>query len=78
MLEGNPLSFLEVKTLLDGVTVRGRKVADREQVLNLARSSRRLLAMVKTGQFSLSKSVFTELNGLIARNEALEWGVVNK
>jgi len=27
------------------------------------------------GQFSLSKPVFTELNGIVARNEPLEWGV---
>lgn len=75
VLEGNPFTFPEVKTLLDGVTVGGRKISDQEQVLNLAESSRRLLAMVKNGQFALSKPVFTELNGIVARKEALEWGV---
>jgi hypothetical protein len=44
VLEGNPLSFAEVKTLLDGVTVGGRRVSDQEQVLNLAESSKHLLA----------------------------------
>ena len=75
VLEGNPFTFPEVKTLLDGVTIGGRKVSDQEQVLNLAESSKCLLAMVKNGQFSLSKPVFTELNGIVARREALEWGV---
>jgi len=75
VLEGNPFTFPEVKTLLDGITVGGRRISDQEQILNLAESSRRLLAMVKSGQFSLSKPVFTELNGIVARNEALEWGV---
>lgn len=75
VLEGNPFTFPEVKTLLDGVTVGGRKISDQEQILNLAASSRRLLAMVKSGQFSLSKSVFVELNGIVARQEALEWGM---
>lgn len=75
VLEGNPFTFPEVKTLLDGVTIGGRKVSDQEQILNLAESSKRLLAMVKSGQFSLSKPVFTELNGIVVRNEALEWGV---
>ncbi len=74
VLEGNPFTFLEVKTLLDGVTIGGRKIFDQEQVLNLAESSKRLLAMVKGGQFSLAKSVFIELNGIVARKEALEWG----
>lgn len=75
VLEGNPFTFPEVKTLLDGITVGGRKISDQEQILNLAESSKRLLAMVKNHQFSLSKPIFTELNGVIARNEALEWGV---
>ena len=75
VLEGNPFTFPEVKTLLDGITIGGRKISDQEQILNLAEGSRRLLAMVKSGQFSLSKPVFTELNAIVVRNEALEWGV---
>ena len=75
VLEGNPFTFPEVKTLLDGVTVGGRKLSDQEQILNLAESSKRLLVMVKNGEFSLSKRVFTELNGIVVRKEALEWGV---
>ena len=75
VLEGNPFTFPEVKTLLDGITVGGRRISDQEQILNLAEGSRRLLAMVKSGQFLLSKPVFTELNGVVVRNEALEWGI---
>jgi len=75
VLEGNPFTFTEVKTLLDGVTIGGRKISDQEQILNLAEGSKRLLAMVKSGRFSLSKPVFAELNGIVARKEALEWGV---
>ncbi|SMB21820.1 Filamentation induced by cAMP protein Fic [Sterolibacterium denitrificans] len=75
VLEGNPVTFPEVKTLLDGITIGGRRISDQEQILNLAESARRLLAMVKTNQFSLRKQTFTELNGIVARNEALEWGV---
>lgn len=75
VLEGNPYTFLEVKTLLDGVTVGGRKLFDQEQILNLAASSRHLLSLVKAGRFGLNKTIFTELHGIVARNEALEWGV---
>ena len=74
-LEGNPFTFPEVKTLLDGVTVGGHKISDQDQILNLAQSSKRLLTLVKSRQFSLSKEVFTELHGLVAFKEALEWGV---
>lgn len=73
-LEGNPFTFVEVKTLLDGVTVGGRKVADAEQILNLADSSHRLIQLVKTREFALDKAVFCDLHAIVARNEALEWG----
>jgi len=56
VLEGNPFTFPEVKTLLDGVTVGGRKISDEQQVLNLAESSKRLLATVRDGRFSLTKT----------------------
>lgn len=74
VLEGNPFTFPEVKTLLDGVTVGGRKISDQEQVLNLAESARHLLTLVKTRQFCVDKATFTGLHALVARNEALEWG----
>ena len=50
VLEGNPFTFPEVKTLLDGVTIGGRKISDQEQVLNLATSSKHLLSLVKAGK----------------------------
>lgn len=74
VLEGNPFTFPEVKTLLDGVTVGGRKISDQEQILNLAEGAKHLLALVKSGSFTLDKVTFTDLHGLVARNEALEWG----
>lgn len=74
-LENNPYTYVEVKTLLDGVTVGGHKVSDTEQVLNLADSSRKLIDLVQAGKFDLDKKTFTLLHSIIARNEALEWGV---
>ncbi len=74
VLEGNPFTFPEVKTLLEGVTIGGRKISDQEQVLNLAESAKHLLALVKARKFSLDKATFTELHALVARREALEWG----
>ena len=74
VLEGNPFTFPEVKTLLEGVTVGGRKLSDQEQILNLAESSRHLMKLVRTREFKLDKATFTSLHSLVARNEALEWG----
>jgi hypothetical protein len=74
VLEGNPFTFPEVKTLLEGVTVGGRKLSDQEQILNLAESSKHLLDLVKKREFKLDRATFCSLNALVARGEALEWG----
>jgi Fic family protein len=74
VLEGNPFTFPEVKTLLDGISVGGRRLSDQEQILNLARGAGKLLGLVKAGTFSVDKPTFCGLNAIVARNEALEWG----
>jgi Fic family protein len=74
VLEGNPFTYPEVQTLLDGITVGGRKISDEQQVLNLAEAANELLQLVKTGEFRLAKEVSDRLQYLIARDEALESG----
>ena len=74
-LENNPFTFVEVQTLLDGVTVGGHKLSDAEQVTNLADSSKKLVELVKAERFDLDKPTITLLHSIVARNEALEWGV---
>ena len=75
-LEGNPFTFPEVKTLMDGITVGGRRIEDAEQVLNQARSWRELIARVESGTFRLDRTTFQGLHAHVAREEALEWGVL--
>ncbi len=74
VLEGNPFTFPEVKTVLEGITVGGRKLSDQEQIINLYDSAKRLLQLVQEQTFALEKGIFCELNGIVARKEALEWG----
>ncbi|MDA8389136.1 MAG: cell filamentation protein Fic [Gammaproteobacteria bacterium] len=74
VLESNPFTYSEVQTLMEGVTIGGRRISDQTQILNLARSARRLLTLVRTGQFAITKPIFTELHALAARHDALEWG----
>ena len=74
MLEGNPFTFPQVQTVMEGVTVGGHKLSDQEQILNLADSSKLLLDMVRTRTFSLNKTIFCKFQGIIARDETLEWG----
>ena len=75
VLEGNPITYPEVQTLLSGITVGGRKISDQDQILNLAKATKALLSMVKRGEFALSKATFIDLHKLVAHEEALERGV---
>ncbi len=73
-LEGNTFTLPEVKTLLEGVTVGGKKLADEQQVIALSQAYNRLDEMVGAGWFELSKEVSDELHRLVARHEAIETG----
>jgi Fic family protein len=73
-LEGNNFTLPEVKTLLEGVTVGGKRLDDARQVLALSDAYNRLDEMVGAGEFSLTKPVSDELHGLLARHEAIESG----
>ena len=73
-LEGNNFTLPEVRTLLEGVTVGGKKLEDEQQIIALSEAYNRLDELVKAGQFSLSKDVSDELNRLVAVHEAIEAG----
>lgn len=74
VLEGNPFTFPEVMTLIDGVTVGGHRLSDERQVLNLVESARRLLTMVSAGGFVLGKASSDSLHAIIGREEAFDAG----
>lgn len=74
VVEGTPLTFPEVMTLLDGVTVGGRKIADQAQILNLIVASRRLLSLVRGRRFALDKATAMAIHALFAPTEAPESG----
>lgn len=73
-LEGNNFTLPEVRTLLDGVTVGGKKLEDEQQIIALSEAYNRLDELVGHALFSLSKTVSDELNALTARHEAIESG----
>ena len=73
-LEGNPYTFPEVKTLLDGVTVSGHKLSDEKQILNQALSWKWLLKKVKDQSFRVDKGTFCELHDIAAEEDELTWG----
>ncbi|MGF1645965.1 MAG: cell filamentation protein Fic [Kineosporiaceae bacterium] len=74
VLEGNPFTFPDVQTLMDGVTVGGHRLSDERQVLNLVESARELLRLVKEGRFVLDKAMSDHLHAVIAGDEAFDAG----
>lgn len=70
-LENNPLTFPEVKTLIDGITTGGHKISDVEQVLNIKNAWLSLLELIKTDSFFPSLKNFNLINDIIAKDEAI-------
>lgn len=73
-LEGNPFTFPQVQTLMDGITVGGHKVSDEKQVQGLIDSSRLLIRLVEDHQFQLNETVSRQLHWALAKDEALDAG----
>ena len=73
-LEGIHFTLPEIQTLLDGVTVGGRKLADQQVVLNQARAWRTLFSLIDKNRFEITSESVCSLHAVAARDEALEWG----
>ena len=73
-MEGNPFTFPEIQTLIDGVTVGGHSLTDQNQVLRIKDGWDSLITKVEKGDFKLNKETATELNSIIAKGEALSVG----
>ena len=73
-LEGNNFTLPEVRTLLEGVTVGGKKLEDEQQIIALSEAYNRLDELVGGGVFAIRKDVSDEMNALVGRHEALDAG----
>lgn len=73
-LEGNTITLPEVQTLLDGVTIAGKRIEETEQVLALAEAYKLMVDMVAAGEFRLDKSTSDRLHSTVARHEPIEAG----
>ncbi len=73
-LEGINFTLPEIQTLLNGVTIGGRKITDQQIALNQAEAWRTLFSWIEEDTFSLSAEKACELHAIAANNEALEWG----
>jgi len=73
-LEGNAMTYPEVQTLLEGITIGGHKLSDAEQILNQNRSIHLLFEMLDNETFRLDKKTVLSLHAKVASEEALVWG----
>ncbi len=73
-LEGINFTLPEIQTLLDGVTIGGRKIVDQQIALNQSEAWKALFGWLDAGEFELSIERACELHAIAANNEALEWG----
>ena len=74
-LEGNAMTYPEVQTLLEGITVGGHKLSDEHQILNQNSSVEYLFELLEKKSFNLDMDTFTTLHSFVAKEEALKWGV---
>jgi len=68
------MTYPEVQTLLDGITVGGRKISEEQQILNQNKSVKLLFLMIEENVFKLDKNTFLKLHEKVAHEEALKWG----
>jgi len=73
-LENNPITIPEIKTLIDGITIGGRKISDVQQILNIKDAWFILMDSLKRGTFSVNMEFSDILHSKLGREEALEWG----
>lgn len=72
-MENRAVTFPQTQTILNGVNVANVQLDDIQAILNMRDAWRFLL---KTVDEPLTLEYICKLNGLIARNEALEWGTL--
>lgn len=72
-MENRAVTFPQTKTILDGVNVPNVRLDDIQAILNMRDAWRFLLGSVEQ---PLNVDYLCQLNGYIARNEALEWGTL--
>jgi len=73
-LEGMPFTMPEVQTYLQGITIGGHKVSEVEKLKQQKLGWEKLVDLVKSDSFALTKEVACSIQGVIGKGEALESG----
>lgn len=70
-LEGNPFTYPEVQTLLEGITIGGHKISDEQQILSIRNGWNYLFDIVIRNDASIDIDKFNRFNDIVAKEEAL-------
>ena len=77
-LEGINFTLPEIQTLLNGITIGGRKFSDQQIAINQAQAWRILFNWIENDEFVVSAEKACELHEVAGKDEALEWGKFRK
>lgn len=72
-LENINFTLPEVQTILDGITIGGRKLSDQNITANQGNAWQELFAMVKNNLFKVDTDTAFKLHMIAEHEEALEW-----
>lgn len=72
--EHNPITLLEIDTLLEGISIGKRTIEDVDQVRRIIKAWEEVTNQVKSGSFEISKENYIKINKIVAENEALKVG----
>jgi len=76
-LERINLTFPEIQTLLDGITVGEHTISDQQITLNQADAWRALFGMIESNQFEITHENVLTLHFIAGKDKALDWAEVS-
>lgn len=76
VLENNPATLPQTETILKGQSVGGISIDEMMQVKHYGDALKNLIDILKDGTFSLSLTTALKLHAIVAKEEALAWGVL--
>lgn len=71
-LEGNPFTYPEVQTLLEGITVGGHRLSDHDQIIRIRDGWNLIFDLSKNNVFSVLgvQQVLNRIHAIVAKDEA--------
>lgn len=76
ILEQNPCSLPQTKTILDGQSIEGLDVIDFLQVKNYGIAAQELVRLLREGEFRVDIESASALHRYVGYKDALEWGTL--